>query len=125
MANEEAERAERDWRAMVVRRLQEHFDRLEAGDIRMNAIEDKIDHNTDVTERVEKNTKIVVTWVTNITGFKNVVDWVGALFLKLAAFVGACGILYWAVATGQLPKRVEAPIEHPVQMAMAAARRDP
>jgi type I site-specific restriction endonuclease len=96
------------WQESVDRALEEHMERLDKGDDRFDSLEQAINSNTEITQRVETNTKAVVTWVNNVTGFKNVVDWLGELALKFAAVLAAVTVLWYAVSTGHLPAKVEA-----------------
>jgi hypothetical protein len=104
-----------EWRREVNARLADHLERLEAGDKRMSELadgikkaNDAITKNNDMTESIKKNTEAVVTWVNNITGFRNVVTFLGDLAIRLAAVLGAVALVIYAVRTGDIPRKASA-----------------
>jgi hypothetical protein len=104
-----------EWRREVEARLDDHLERLDAGDARMSQLADGIKQandaiakNNDMTAKIEKNTQAVVLWVNNITGFRNVVKWLGDLAIRIAAVLGATALVIYAVRTGDIPRKVSA-----------------
>jgi hypothetical protein len=111
---EQQQVADQRWRAEVDRTLEEHMERLglletrgEESEKRMTSIELKLDENTKLTAQINTNTGALVTWVANITGFKNTVKWLGGLVLWLSITAAALGMLWWIVKTGELPHKVD------------------
>lgn len=88
------------------KRLDEHMERLDSGDSRMNAIEEKVDLNNAMTERIDKNTTALLGIFNAFEGAAKVGGWVGALVKWVSMFVIAIGVLWWALKTGELPKKL-------------------
>ena len=78
----------------------------------MTALDEKISQNNTMTAAIQTDTALIVKWVKNITGFNEVMNWLLALLLKVAAALAALGVVYWAFTTGQLPKKAEAAPAH-------------
>lgn len=118
---EHAQVADGEWRKRVDSTLDDHRDQLAEfeskfnrgnarfaeGEARMADLERKLDANNLMTSTIQADTKELVTWTKNITGFNSIAKWLGDILLKLAAVIVACGIIYWFLHTGQLPKKAD------------------
>lgn len=107
------------WKKDVTRRLDEYFeklgeheDRFSAGnerfqrtDARMTEIAEKVDANTVITTRIEKNTAEILAIFAAFRGFVKVSGWVGTVVKWVGGILLAAGIIYWTWKTGQLPRK--------------------
>jgi hypothetical protein len=114
---ENAQVADERWRKRVDETLDDHRDQLsgfeekftrgntrfEEGERRMTAIELKLDQNNKMTETINTNTSGIVTWTKNVSGFNNVVKYVGDLLLKVAAVIIAAGVVNYFMKSGEAP----------------------
>lgn len=101
-----------DWKRDVESRLEEHSNRLLAGNERFERTEkrigevaDAVDANTAITEKTAKNVEKLVDIFQAFDGFVRVGGWLGNT-VKWVAGVLICGaVIYWFVKTGDLPKK--------------------
>lgn len=107
------------WKRDVDRRLDDHFERLEehqerlaAGDLRMTEISGKLDANTLITtealgvaQGVKADTGALVAAFRAWGGFTTVTKWAMAFVLGAAALIIAGGVIYWFLSTGTLPRK--------------------
>jgi hypothetical protein len=109
---EEQQVADANWRRDVDRRLDQHFERLESGEERMNAMALQVEENTtitregrDIAKAVKDDTAELVKVANAFKGAATVMGWLQKSILFLAAMLVAGGILWWFVKTGEIPKK--------------------
>lgn len=77
--------------------------RFQAGSDRMDAIEKKLDANSEATARVEANTAEMLEFFNSVRGAFRVLDMLGKLAKPLAyimMFIGACTGVWLALKNG-------------------------
>lgn len=103
---EERRALDEEWRRRVDTTLDEHMERLDAGDTRMTELAEKMDTNNNMTAEIKSNTATLVGWVNNIKGFNNVTNWAFAMLIKASVIIIAAGVVFWFVKTGDLPRKL-------------------
>lgn len=93
-----------EWKTKVERRLDDHMERLDAGDERMNALTKQLEENTDITKRIDQNTAKLVNTFRAIDGFGTVGQWIFGAIVKVSIVITAAGVIYWFLHTGELPR---------------------
>lgn len=101
---EQAQVSDANWRQSVNARLDEHMERLDAGDERMSKLEYAIGTNTEITKRIDEGVAEMLEIFAAVRGFAKVGGWIGSAIKWVAAVVIALGVLYWFWKTGDLPR---------------------
>jgi hypothetical protein len=108
-----------EWRKKVEDRLGEHFDgltelesrlnrgneRFATGEKRMSEIETKLDANTVLTAKIAGDTGEILKIFKAFQGFVLVGGWLGNTIKWTVGVVIACGIAWYFLKTGELPKK--------------------
>lgn len=107
------------WKDDVTRRLDEQFEwierhsqsfeagneRFRQAEVRMGEIAEKVDTNTEITQRIDKNTAEILAIFAALRGFAKVSSWVGRGLRWIAALLAAAGLIYYTYKTGTLPQK--------------------